>query len=176
MARVQPRRAAGAFTLVELIAVIAITAILAGLSIPALANASRARTNAAARAVVQHLAFAREHALNRGNRTWVMFDQPTGRCAALVEPDGVTAIDQAEPLVDPRTGRPLTLFLGEGEFQGVGLSFISFDGGSTIGFDWLGTPLVADGQSLHTDGVVTIEGGPSIRISPITGDLQIVSP
>ena len=162
-----------AFTLVELIAVIIITAILAGVALPAVRNIGDSRDAAAGRVIGQHLSFAREQALNSGDRVWVVFEVDSESYQVLAEPDAGTGFADAEPLPDPTTGRTLGLTLGQGEFPGVGIASASFDGGPVVGCDWLGSPLAGAGAGLAADGQVTLDSGLSIRVRTLTGDVRI---
>lgn len=162
-----------AFTLVELIAVIIITAILAGVALPAVRGIGESRNAAAGCVIGQHLAFARERALNSGNRVWVAFEVSAESYQVLAEPDAGTGFADAAPLPDPTTGRTLGLTLGQGEFPGVGIASASFDAGPVVGFDWLGSPLVASGAALASDGEVTLDSGLSIQVRTLTGDVRI---
>ncbi|MCC7389337.1 MAG: prepilin-type N-terminal cleavage/methylation domain-containing protein [Phycisphaerales bacterium] len=162
-----------AFTLIELVAVIMITAILAGVAIPAVWGVADARSTGAARAIAQQLSFARERALNTGNRVWVVFHTGTDRYELLAEPDGGAGYADAVALPDPTTGRGMGLTLNQGEFAGVGIASAAFDGSAVVGFDWLGSPLDASGGALSADGVVTLDSGVTIGVAAMTGDIRI---
>lgn len=169
-------RSPGGFTLVELIAVIIITGILAVVAIPSMGRVSEARSAGAARALVQQMEFAREQALNLGNRTWITFDVGLDSTAVLGEPDGGAGFEDAVSVTDPLTGKPLGLAFNSGEFSGVGIASASFDGGTTVGFDWLGSPIVASGDALEADGTVTLDAGQTIRVRTVTGGIELGSP
>lgn len=168
-----------AFTLIELIAVIVITAILAGVAVPAMNSIANSRGSGAARAIVQHLSFARERALNSGNRVWVVFDANAESYAVFAEPDGGTGYGDALSLADPTTGRQMGLTLNVGEFVGVGIASASFRGATpnatgVVGFDWLGSPLFQTGTPLGSDGSVVLTTGATIEVRVFTGDIRIV--
>jgi type II secretory pathway pseudopilin PulG len=169
-------RSLGAFTIVELIAVIVVTGIVAGVAIPTLGRVSEARSAGAGRALVQQMSFAREQALNLGNRTWLEFDVGLDRCDVLAEPDGSTGYADAVPLANPLTGQDLGLAFDTGEFAGVGIASASFDGGAVLGFDWLGSPIIAAGTALTSDGLVTFDNGQRIRVRVVTGDIVFETP
>lgn len=162
-----------AFTLVELIAVIIITAILAGVALPAVWSIGDSRNAGAARAIAQHLSFARERALNTGNRSWAVFDVAGESYQLLAEPDGGTGLADAQPLPDPATGRQLGLTLNTGEFAGVEIASASFDGAAVLGFDWLGSPLDETGNPLAADGAVVLASGLTIEVRALTGDIRV---
>lgn len=165
-----------AFTMIELIAVIVVMGIVATVAIPSLSRVTDARAASAARALYQHTAFARECAVNLGSRTWVVFDTASGSCAVLAEPEGGTGYSDARPLTDPRTGRPLALTLGSGEYAGVGIVSASPGQPGVVGFDWLGSPLDAAGVALVEDGSVTLTNGTVLRIRAYTGALALERP
>ncbi len=64
----------GGFSLVELLAVLSVTAILAAVAIPRLAAASDARHAAAARLALRDLTQARERAVATAVPVWIAFD------------------------------------------------------------------------------------------------------
>jgi prepilin-type N-terminal cleavage/methylation domain-containing protein len=165
--------ARNAFTLIELVAVIVITAILAGVAVPALSSIGGSRSAAAGRAIGQHLSFARERALNSGNRVWVVFDPAAESYQLLAEPDAGAGLADAQPLADPATGRTLGLTLGVEQFVGVGIATASFDGAATVGFDWLGGPLAQSGDPLATEGEVVLDSGLVLVVRTLTGDVSV---
>ena len=167
-----------AFTLIELIVVIVITAILAGVAVPAMNSIANSRGSGAARAIVQHLSFAREQALNSGNRVWVVFDPDAESYALFAEPDGGSGYADALSLVDPTTGRQMGMRLDRGEFAGIGIASASFVGSTpnltpVVGFDWLGSPLTQSGSALGSDGEVVLTTGTMIEVRVFTGDIRI---
>jgi prepilin-type N-terminal cleavage/methylation domain-containing protein len=157
------------FTLVELIALMVITSIVAAVAVPALASMTAARRRVAARMVQRDIAFARERALATGTVHWVVF-------AAGADTYSVLAVDPADPgragataIADPATGREMLVRLNSGEFAGVDLTGAAFGAGSELGFDWLGRPLGAGAVLLATPGSVTMSGGYTVTVS--TGGL-----
>ncbi len=168
-----------AFTLIELIAVIVITAILAGVAVPAMNSITNSRGMGAARSIALHLGFARERALNSGNRVWVAFDIKDESYSLRAEPDGGSGYDDALSLTDPTTGRQMGFTLGQGEFVGIGITSASFVGSSPgatpiVGFDWLGSPLAQSGSALGSTGTVVLSSGTAIEVRVFTGIIRIV--
>ena len=167
-----------AFTLIELIAVIVITAIIAGVAVPAMNSIANSRGSGAGRAIVQHLSFARERALNSGNRVWVVFDPDAESYALFAEPDGGSGYADALALIEPTTGRQMGMTLDTGEFAGIGITSASFRGSTpnstpVVGFDWLGSPLAQSGSALGSNGEVVLTTGATIEVRVFTGDIQI---
>jgi prepilin-type N-terminal cleavage/methylation domain-containing protein len=157
------------FTLVELIAVTVITSIVAAVAIPALASMSAARKRVAARMIQRDLAFARERALATGAVHWVVFAPASDTYSVLSEDASAPGRAGAAAIIDPATGRSMLVHLNAGDFAGVDLTAASFDGGSEIGFDWLGRPLGAGPAILSSPGTVTLSGGYTVTVA--TGGL-----
>jgi len=163
------RVAAGAFTLVELAAVMVVMAIVAAIAVPALSNVAATRRGYAARQVLRDLSFARERALNTGLRSWVIFTTSSNSYSVKAEPAGSPGRSNAVTLTDPATGSNYTQLLNTGEFSGVTIASAVFDAGSEVGFDWQGKPLNSGATSLSSNGVVTLSGGATITVYAGTG-------
>ena len=157
------------FTLIELIAVVVIIGTLAGVAIPALANASSSRRAAAARLVVHDLGYARERAVAAGLTTWVVFSVAGDSYALLEEPRGSPGRAGAQAITLPGASAALARTFAQGEFLGVEIASADFDDGAEVGFDWLGHPVVDDDTALAADGAVTIEDSLTVRVEAGTG-------
>lgn len=158
------RSSNGAFTLVELVAVIILVGIMgiaAGVSFNSLpAN----RRIAAARQIERDLAYARERAMATGIRHWVVFSVPGDSYSILAENPADPGRAGAVTINDTATQGPFVQRLNENEFKGASVIAASFDGHAEVGFDWLGRPLAPNADPLSTDGVIRITGGLSIFV------------
>jgi MSHA pilin protein MshC len=156
------------FTLVELIAVLVLTGILAGVAIPAIGSISSTRVAAAQRQIQRDLSYARERAAMTGARTWAVFSLASNAYSILGEPVGQPGRANAITLTDPATGRGYITSIGQ-EFPTAALQSVSFDGGAEVGFDWRGAPLNQGAGSLSAPGIVTITGNRTVTIRPGSG-------
>src|SRR5436190_22792948 len=75
----------GGFTLIELIAVMGITAILAVVAIPTLSSVATNRSMIAGKQILRDISFARERAMLTGTRCWVTFNTTTDTYSVLAE-------------------------------------------------------------------------------------------
>lgn len=162
-----------AFTLIELIAVIVITAILAGVALPAMGSIADARQGGSLRVVAQDLAFAREQAINAGARTWVAFDVASDSYSILQEPESGTGYTDAVAMTDPATGQSMGRTFGLGEFPGVSIVAASFDGQAVCGFDWVGAPIAPSLSELAAAGTVDLNGGGRVSVFSGSGLIRV---
>lgn len=163
-------RNARGFTLVELIAVTVIAAILAVVAIPSYSAVTASRGAYARRQIVRDISYARERAVATGTRTWVVFNIALNRYSVLAENPLSPGRSGAVVLPDPANSAATYLqVLGTGHFAGVTLTAANFDGGAEIGFDWLGGPLNMSETALAAQGTITLIGGYSVTVQPLTG-------
>ncbi len=166
---------ARAFTLVELIAVMVITAVLAALAAPALSRASTLRATVAANTLMQDVLYARERAQVSGVTTWVDFSLPDG-WALLTEDPLNPGRASVTSLNDPATGAPLARSLNDEHFVGVSISSLSIRSGASLGFDPLGRPLDISGGPLSAPAVVVFSSNHRLAVAPVTGFPTLVIP
>jgi len=165
-------RASAGFTLIELIAVIVILSILSAVAIPTMSSSDGPRQSAAAVRLRRDLQFARQRAVARGVRTWVVFDPANDRYSLFIEDAANPGKADRQPLVDEGTGDPMVVVLGVGPTRGAGIDQASIGGGDEIGFDLRGRPIKYDESILETDGTITLVGGLSMTIRARTGHIQ----
>ncbi len=164
------------FTMIELVAVMVIVAILAASAAPALNSLANTRSSMASQLLLRDLTFARQYAVATGSRTWVVFDVGAESWSVLVENPASPGRTGAAILTDPATGKPYTETLGGTDYPGVGLVTAAVDGGSEIGFDWIGRPLNSGETDLAASGVITLTNGHQITIEVETGHVEYVAP
>ncbi len=172
--RPAPRASPFAFTLIELLAVVAVTGLLAVVAIPAL-NSLGASRSAAAESMTRNLSFARELATNTANTTWVLFDTGSNRYSILGEDTAAPGRSGALTITNPATQRPFVEQLGANDAVGVSIAAVDLEGLSEVGFDRLGRPTRTNGTLWTTTGVVTLNGSWSVRIAPRTGFVWAVN-
>jgi len=169
-ALVDQTRGGTGFTLIELIVVLVVTAIVAAVALPSLASASTTRRAIGANQMVRDLAYARERAISTGTRTWVVFSTTTNSYSVLQENPASPGRVGAIALDDPANpGRTYVQYFGTGDFVTVSLQSVSIGTGSEVGFDWIGKPYDSTSVALTSAGVVTLVGGKTVTIQPITG-------
>jgi MSHA pilin protein MshC len=166
----------GGFTLIELVAIIVVTAVLAVVAAPTLSGSTSARRTAAAKQVLRDLCFARQRAISSGAPSWVVFDTAGESYEVLVESHTTPGRASATALTDPATGRDMDQVLNQDQFAGVEILTASFDGDDEVGFDWLGRPLDSGEGTLGADGTVTLTGGHTITVETGTGYVSHTAP
>lgn len=166
----------GGFTLIELIAVMTITAILAVVSVPALTSLSQTRAAGAAVDLHRSMTFARQHAVSTGTGTWVVFNVGGNNWSVLKEDPLAPGRAGASLMTDPSRGQDYVETLNSDTTAGVSLVSATFDAGSEIGFDWLGRPLNASENDLVAAGTVTLTGNHQVTVEAETGHIRYVAP
>ncbi|MBT8486813.1 MAG: prepilin-type N-terminal cleavage/methylation domain-containing protein [Phycisphaerales bacterium] len=165
----RPRRDGGV-TLTEVLAVMVITAILAGTAVPAIGSITNTREEMAKNQLLRDLSFARQYAMATGRITWVEFDEAGESYDVLAEDPSNPGKANALAITDPATGRDFTQTLDVDSFVGVEILAATFDTGDDVGFDWIGRPLNDTGAEMTAaTGSVTLTGGKSVTIVKATG-------
>jgi len=167
-------RSGGGFTLIELVAVMVIIAILAGVAAPALNTMGSTRSTIASRQLVRDMTYARQRAVSTGTRVWVVFDTSAETWTLRTEVSATPGRSSAVDLTDPATGTVYMETLGTGSFKGVEIVSASFDGSAEVGFDWLGRPLNASESGLAAAGTVVLSDSNTIQVVAGTGHITHV--
>ena len=151
-----------AFTLVEILVVVVILALIAGLVIPMVVDTDDLRATAAARMVATDLQYAQNIAITTQQNVTVAFDAGEGTYA-LSNASGA--------LIHPMKKTAFTIDLkGEDGWERVELVSASFGGGATVTFDELGAPSSA--------GTVTVKAGGmiyQISVAAATGRVTVTT-
>ena len=171
----------GGFTLIEMLAVIAMMAILMGVAVPALSSMGDTRGAMAGRHLLRDLTFARQHAIATGTITWMFFSTAGNTSWEIRAETGAAGKTNAIVIDDAATNAPFTQTLNSGSFADVKVVSASFVGTDTfdvpeVGFDWLGRPLTNDGVFLNAVGTVTVTGSHVVTVQQDTGYAEYVAP
>ena len=178
-----------AYTLVELVIVIAILGLAGALLVPRLINADTFSVQAAVRSVIADLTFAQTDALamQRIRRFQFLRDE-NGRLHgyAIIAPSSQSSYDAAfnadnAEYLDDRTavgtdGRFIVDFDQDDRFVGVEITDIGFGGNDWVAFDALGGPLQGGGMPLTSTGEVRMRGESGaylLRLSGFTGKITV---
>lgn len=163
----------GGFTLVELIVVLVVIGTVSAVSVVSLASLGDTRDASAARRLLHDLSYAREIALSTGSRTWVKFNPGEQTYSLFAETTTTPGRGGSKELYDPATGFAYVQHLNRGEFKGVTMTAVNFDGQLYLGFDWMGAPLASSELSLAAAGTVTLSGGHGVSVEPQSGTITI---
>ena len=180
-----------AYTLIELIIVIAILGVSGAMLVPRLIDADTFSVQAAVRSVVSDITFAQTDALAMQKIRRVQFLQDSsGRLHgyAILAPadqftyDGTFDPNSAEYLDHASQtgtgGRFIVDFDLDRRFSGVEIESVDFGGRNWVAFDALGGPLGPGGQPLIGGGEVRMRGQSGaylIRLSGFTGKITVES-
>lgn len=162
------------FTLIELVMVIAVLAILAVVVIPRPVDTQALRIDMAARKVQSDIRYAQSLAVSIQKRTGVNFRTSQDDYSVSIEdPPGNWTIT-----LDPLTKQDFTVQLNNGDFAGVEIELVSFNGESALVFDQWGNPYgynVATEASTPLDNPagVSLTGPEQVRVERGTGRVFI---
>jgi prepilin-type N-terminal cleavage/methylation domain-containing protein len=165
----------GAFTLVEILAVVIILGIASALIIPQLSSRDDLKARSAARLIMADLIYAQNQSIAMQRMHYVKFDVNDGKYTMLesVSPD--TAI----PHPVTRDSAFVTRFGQAGTgLRDVQLVSVGFNGQVVLAFDELGTPHYYNGTTTAplTTGEIIIRSGShkmEIGIEPYTGEIHV---
>lgn len=178
-----------AYTLIELVIVIAILGLSAGILVPRLVDADTFSVQAAVRSLVADITFAQTDALAmQGVRRVQFLRDDDGRIhgyAILAPVDRSTYDEPFDPDTAPyldhesmigTQGRFIVDFDIDRRFQGVQIESVDFEGRDWVAFDALGGPLGASALPLVGGGEVRMcgqSGAYLIRLSGFTGKITV---
>jgi prepilin-type N-terminal cleavage/methylation domain-containing protein len=179
------QRVRSAYTLIELLIVIALLGMAGALLVPNLVGRDSMTTQAAVRRAISDIVFAQSDALAHQELRRVQF-LPDGRGYCLIrvtDADFTAAFDEAsadyisDPLAPGGMTNYVMDFTADERFLGVTISEINLDGGSVdyFTFDEIGGTVLAP-DSPGTGGSFKVNGpGVSfqINIAPFTGKLTV---
>lgn len=154
------------FTLIELIAVIVVTALVGVSAIASMSSSMTTRQKLAARTLARDLAYLRERAISTSTASWVNFNVGADTYSFLADSPDSPGYTSALALTDPATGRAFIGRWNSGEFAGVDLSGVTT---ASLGFDWMGRPVSSSGSTLSGVFTVSGSGGRTVTIQPGSG-------
>ena len=178
------RRSRRAYTLVELIIVIAVLGLAGAIVVPSLQDTDDTDVQAAVRKIIGDLSFAQSDALARQEFRRVHFyDDGRGYCIVReTQASYADAFDPAiadyvrDPLGSPGAlGRFIVDFTTDRRFQDVAIASVTIDGGGRdLVYDPIGGTIQA-GDAPGSGGTIVMEAGDTryeITISAVTGKLS----
>jgi len=165
----KPARAQG-FSLVELMLILVVLAVLAAVAAPSLGKLSSSRENVAATRLRSALIHAQLWAMSSGNATWVDFDASTESATVFVEDPTQPGKSNRVALIDPLTQAAMSI---EIDFGGAGIQSVDIGSTNEVHFDAYGAPHNANGTALTTAGIINLNGGIRLTITPNTGLILI---
>jgi len=157
-----PAPSAGGFTLIEIVAIVIITAILAVVVLPRVFSGySSVKVSTGIRQVADDIRYCREEAEATRDTCWILFDVANNRYTLYRHyPSGTI-------LTNPVTQENFQVQLGQGSLDGLTLTAVSFlaPASNHLAFTPFGTPVGG--------GSITLNGSRVITIEPETGTLDI---
>lgn len=167
-----------AYTLLEVLVVVAILGTAAALVVPSMSSAGNLRVQAAVREMVADITFAQSDAVAYQSRRAIVFYQGEGRYA-LCEVRGALIDPAVDALFDPsRPNDRYEVVWNERNTGGAAILSVDFDGDNVLIFDELGGPVeTATGDRPSSGGTIRIRdaAGQTFRITvePYTGRVLV---
>ncbi len=157
--QLQSSRLRGAFTLIELMVVMVILAILAGIVLPTVMSTTGMQATSGARVIAADLQYAQNVAITHQQSITVTFVPGT---------DSYSLSNASGPLIHPITKEAYTVGFGAGnEFENLDLVTTNLTN-HKVTFDSMGVP--------NNSGTVEIKAGSTeydITIAPATGKITV---
>jgi len=159
----------GGFTLIEVILVVVIIGIAAGVVVPMMSSASSMQIRAAVNLVAADIEYAKSMAISRGQRYSVVFNKTTETYQVVDKDNNVI------PHPVKKGFNYVMDFRNDGRIDRVDILDANFDGGNKVTFDSLGSPWNDSGTPLNS-GVVTLRSGTitrTVSVEPVTGFISV---
>ena len=156
----RPGRCIAAFTLTEMLVVIAILAIVAAVVLPRMVGSTDIQARSAARVMMADLEYAQSVAITSQTPITVTFSTAG---------NSYTVSNASGPLIHPITKKTYVVELGETKgMESVCIASASFGGAPSMTFDALGAP--------DNSGTVTIAAGAHtylVSVAPVVGRVTV---
>ena len=150
-----------AFTLIEVLVVVVIIGIAAGIVVPQILNSGSLTIQGASRHVIADLLVAQNEAIARAQRRFVIFDVAN-------ESYRITDQDQVTITADWMDKPYVVSFLADDRFEGVRIDAVNFAGNAFVSFDELGAPSNGGTIDLSFD-----QNRYRVTIAPFTGRVTV---
>jgi len=158
-----------AFTIIEILIVVALLAIAGMMVVPMMSSAASIQIDSAANMIAADLEYAKSMAISRGQKFSVVFDK-TAETYQIKDQNGNVIPHPVKKgfnyVIDFRNDRRLNR---------VDIVDANFDGTNEVKFDYLGSPYNGNGTALNS-GVVSLQAAgvtKTIRVEPVTGYISI---
>ena len=166
-----------AFTLIEMLVVIALLGLAAAMVIPNMNSVHVLRVQAALRTVVSDITFAQADAIAFQQKRAIVFDIENNSYRVVAVPgDTIDATNNTLYQPSGPGGRFVVDFKTE-QFAGARLTAANFNDPGVLIFDDLGSPVAGAGDDTPgRGGSIRIEGSGqsfSIRVEPFTGRITV---
>ena len=149
-----------AFTLTEMLVVIAILVIVAALVLPKMVGSSDIQARSAARVMMADLEYAQSVAITGQAPITVTFN---------IAGNSYTVSNASGPLIHPITKKTYVVDLGQVKgMESVAIASVSFGGAPSVTFDALGAP--------DNSGTVTVAAGAHtyyVNVAPVVGRVTV---
>ena len=165
-----------AFTLIEILIVVALLGIAATMLIPNMTNMADFETEAAVRVIVSDLTFAQSDAMAHQGGRRMLFDEDGRGYRILFAPYDPATDVLNDPVAFAGDGRYIVDFVTDTRFREVTVTAVDFDSGNSyVTFDELGGPIAPDGSS-SVGGTITVQGRNQqfrIEVAAFTGRVTV---
>jgi len=158
-----------AFTLIEILIVVALLAIAGLMVVPMMSSAASMQIYSAANMIAADLEYAKSMAISRGQNFSVAFDK-TAETYQIKDQTGSVIPHPVKKgfnyVIDFRNDRRLNR---------VDIFDADFDATNEVKFDYLGSPYNGNGTALNS-GVISLQAAgitKTIRVEPVTGYISI---
>ena len=157
----------GGFSILEMIAIIAIIGVVTGIAILKLPDWQAGRDQIALQELMAHLRYIHSLAMNREATTRIVFDVAGDSYAVTIA--DLNAPGGYRPLKDPVTQNDWVVKIPD-EFSGVGLKNVNINGNNVLLFsETNGIPCDVSGVPITANGSIVFDSGLGVEITPDTG-------
>jgi len=157
------------FTVIEVIMVVLIIGIAAGVVVPMMSSAGSMQIRAAVNMIAADLEYAKSMAISRGQPYSVVFNKAA---------ETYQVVDQNNSVIPHPVKKGFNYvidFRNDGRLDQVDIFDANFDSTLKVTFDYLGSPYNGSANPLNS-GVVTLRSGGvtrTVSVEPVTGFITI---